>query len=369
MVEPQPSKLMVPVRSRSPAPGEIPVHGMSRRSSARRIQRTLFAGYGPRSDLVHPQNGEMRAPLSGRSWADEGEVWRRSVILVLIAANAGAMIPPVRLDGDSESTATLVGAGDIASCWSEGDKATAELLESIDGTIFTAGDNSQDDGSPDQFEDCFGPSWGRYRDRTKPVPGNHDYLTTDASGYFNYFGQSAGPYGKGYYSYNLGEWHIVALNSNCWAVGGCYAGSVQEQWLRDDLDATDQHCVAAYWHHPLFTSSDGHGPELEVLPLFQALYDHGAEIVMTGHNHGYERFAPLNPEGQLAPDRGIREFVVGTGGGGDPYGFGETAPNSEERGQDVYGVLRLTLRPDAYDWKFIPVAGDSFTDEGSEQCH
>lgn len=290
-------------------------------------------------------------------------------MLVLIVANAGAMLPPAALDGDAEFTATLVGAGDISSCWSDGDDATAELLDSIAGTIFTTGDNSQDDGLPEQFEDCFDPSWGKFRSRIRPAPGNHDYLTTDASGYFSYFGPKAGPYGKGYYSYDLGEWHIVALNSNCWAVGGCYSGSPQESWLREDLEATDHYCVAAYWHHPLFTSSDGHEPEMEVLPLFEALYDHDAEIVMTGHNHNYERFAPLDPEGQLDLERGVREFVVGTGGGGDPYEFGDTVPHSEQRGQDAYGVLRLVLRPDGYDWQFVPVDGDTLTDEGSAQCH
>jgi acid phosphatase type 7 len=268
---------------------------------------------------------------------------------------------------DDPDNPVLVGAGDIARCYSSDDRATANLLENIPGTVFTAGDNSQDYGAPSQYTNCFDRSWGRYKDRIRPAPGNHDYMTPGASGYYGYFGEAAGEPGKGYYSYDLGSWHVVSLNSNCAQIGGCGVGSEQEQWLRDDLEANTLPCTAAYWHQPLFTSSV-HPPTNEVRPLFQALYDHGAEIVMNGHNHVYERFAPQDPMGQLDEELGIREFDVGTGGAGH-YWFGGIARNSEVRNNDTYGVLKLTLKDSGYDWEFVPVEGGTFTDSGSGVCH
>ena len=201
----------------------------------------------------------------------------------------------------------------------------------------------------------------------RPTPGNHDYTTSTAAAYYSYFGAAAGSSGKGYYSYDVGQWHVVALNSNCSAVGGCNAGSAQETWLRADLAAHPNKCTLAYWHHPRF-SSGYHGASTSVQPLWQALYDAGAELVLNGHDHDYERFAPQTPTGQADPARGIREFVVGTGGASE-RAFSATANNSEARNSSTFGVLQLTLHPSSYEWRFVPVAGQSFTDSGSAPCH
>lgn len=257
----------------------------------------------------------------------------------------------------------LVGAGDIAVCGSTRDEATAEALDTIPGTVFTAGDNAYPDGTASDFVDCYGPSWGRHRDRTRPSPGNHDYHTPDASGYFDYFGTSAGEPGKGYYSYDLGEWHVIALNSEI----SMSAGSEQEQWLRADLAATTKRCALAYMHRPRFSSSSNHGSQSRTGPLFEALYDAGAEVVIGGHDHIYERFAPQAPDGAAALTAGVRQFVVGTGGA-SLYDFGTPLPNSEVRYNDTAGVIKFTLYADGYDWDFIPVSG-SFRDSGSDSCH
>lgn len=262
------------------------------------------------------------------------------------------------------SPAILVGAGDIADCDSDGDEATAALLDKIRGTVFTAGDNAYGDGTASEFANCYQPSWGRHKGRTRPSPGNHDYETEGASGYFGYFGAAAGEPDKGYYGYDLGDWHIVALNSNV----SMEAGSAQGRWLRADLAASTKRCTLAYWHHPRFSSSDSHGSSTEPQPLWEALYQAGAEIVLSGHDHTYERFAPQTPDGRPDPARGVRQFVVGTGGA-RLYDFGDPIANSEVRYNDGHGVLKLTLRPNRYDWEFIPVAGDRFTDKGSGSCH
>jgi hypothetical protein len=262
----------------------------------------------------------------------------------------------------------LVGAGDIASCSWTGDEATANLLDAIPGTVFTAGDNAYPNGSSSAFTDCYGPSWGRHKSRTKPATGNHEYETTGASAHFSYFGAAAGDPTKGYYSYNLGSWHVVVVNSNCSQVGGCGAGSPQEQWVRQDLAANTLPCTAAYWHHPLFTSGVGHSNATEMRPIFQALYDYNAEVTLSGHNHNYERFAPQDPNSNLDTARGVREFVVGTGGA-PLYGFATIQPNSQVRNGDTFGVLKLTLKANGYDWKFVPEAGKTFSDSGSGTCH
>ncbi|WP_176738610.1 metallophosphoesterase family protein [Micromonospora pallida] len=226
-----------------------------------------------------------------------------------------------------------------------------------------------DKGTPEEFANCYHPTWGRHKARTRPAVGNHEYLTPDAAGYYAYFGAAAGPAGQGWYSYDLadGGWHVVVLNSNCSHIGGCHAGSAQEQWLRADLAANQARCTVAYWHHPLFTSG-GRARE-EVRPLFQALYDGGAEIVLTGHNHQYERFAPQSPTGVADPARGIRQFVVGTGGRSLQPDFPDVVPNSEVRNGSVHGVLKLTLLPDQYRWRFLPIAGQTFTEVGTGTCH
>lgn len=261
----------------------------------------------------------------------------------------------------------LVGAGDIASCESNGDEATAALLDRIGGTVFTLGDNVYDNGSIADYRNCYDATWGRHRARTKPTPGNHEYQTRNASGYFAYFGASAGASSKGYYSYELGDWHIVVLNSNC-SVVACAAGSPQEQWLRADLAANTKPCTLAYWHHPRFNSGAEHGNATSVAPFWDALYQHSADVVLNGHEHLYERFAPQTPSALADPSHGIRQFTVGTGGRSH-YDFGRVEPNSEVREAYTYGVLKLTLRADGYDWQFVPVAGARFTDAGSGSCH
>jgi hypothetical protein len=267
----------------------------------------------------------------------------------------------------------LVGAGDIASCKSpEGARATAKLIEQIPGTVFAAGDLAYESGSPDEFEFCYGPTWGKFKDRTKPALGNHEYVNPTAHGYFDYWGTQAGPRGKGYYSFDLGGWHIVALNTNCYvkSLGGCGQGSSQETWLKEDLSRHTNACIIAYGHHALFSSGifKKHAVHPELKQLWQDLYAAHADLVLAGHEHSYERFAPQDPDGKADAQHGIREIVVGTGGRShDLLGF--ATPNSEVRDWDTYGVLKLTLDAGKYTWEFIPEEGRSFRDSGSGVCH
>ncbi len=262
----------------------------------------------------------------------------------------------------------LVGAGDITRCSTKGDQITAQLLENIPGTIFTAGDSENDEGSPEEYAECFAPYWGKMLSRIRPALGNHDYLTQEAAGFFGYFSSMASETQTGYYSYDLGAWHIVVLNSNCSKVGGCDEGSPELEWLRADLAAHPVQCTLAYWHHPRF-SSGKHGSDPHMQPFWQVLFEYGTEVVVNGHNHDYERFAPQDPEGNSDPVNGIREFVAGTGGAShDP--FPEPAlPNTEIRNDVTFGVLKFTLHPMSYDWEFIPEPGKKFTDNGSTACH
>lgn len=270
-------------------------------------------------------------------------------------------------------TFVLVGAGDIASCRDpKGARATAKLIEQIPGTVFAAGDLAYEKGTPAEFKNCYGPAWGRFKDRTRPALGNHEYVDHVAAGYFQYWGAKAGPKGKGYYSYDLGNWHIVVLNTNCGmhAMGGCAMGSPQEAWLRADLADHPNACILAYGHHALFSSGlfKSHAMHPELGPLWEDLYAAHADLVLAGHEHSYERFAPQDPEGKADPEHGIREIVVGTGGRShDPLGF--ATPNSEVRNWETYGVLKLTLAPGKYNWEFIPEEGKPFRDSGSATCH
>jgi hypothetical protein len=261
-------------------------------------------------------------------------------------------------------TAVLLAAGDIASCSSSGDAATATLLDGLTGTIATLGDNAYPDGTAADFSNCYNPTWGRHKARTRPSPGNHDYHTSGAPAYYAYFGASAGPSGRGYYSYDLGDWHIVSLNSNA----SMSSGSAQEQWLRADLAASTKRCTLAYWHHPRFSSGTSHGNFNAAQPIWQALYDLNADLVLSGHEHNYERFAPQTPTGAADATRGIREFVVGTGGAS--HYSGHTAiPNSQVFNGATFGVLKLTLGASSYSWQFVPVTGQTFTDGGTGSCH
>ena len=257
-----------------------------------------------------------------------------------------------------EGSVTFVGAGDISSCDNNNDELTAQLLDSIPGTIFAAGDNAYEDGTFNEFMNCYDPTWGQYKDRIKPVPGNHEYHTAGAAGYFQYFNNI-----PSYYVYNLGSWRIYALNSEI----DVSASSEQVKWLQADLAANPSQCVLAYWHRPRWSSGSTHGSSSTMQTLWQIFYAAGAELVINGHEHNYERFASMNATGQADP-LGLREFVVGTGGR-ELYSFGTILSNSEVHDGASYGVLKLTLRPTGYDWQFIPAAGSTFTDSGSADCH
>jgi calcineurin-like phosphoesterase family protein len=269
----------------------------------------------------------------------------------------------------------VVGAGDIAVCGANGDDATSELIEDMpNATVVTLGDHAFEDGTASEFTDCYGPSWGRFEARTMPTVGNHDYQTPGASGYFGYFGAAAGDPDKGYYSYDLGRWHVVSLNSMCGNAaseyrqpGGCEPGSPMVTWLEQDLAANPTACTLATFHHPLFNSGNlGNHPNTK--PIWDALYAADADVVLNAHQHTYERFAPQTPGGVTDSTRGIREFVVGTGGASHEP-FGTIKPNSQVRNADTYGVLRLTLHANGYEWEFVPEAGKTFTDSGTDECH
>jgi hypothetical protein len=268
----------------------------------------------------------------------------------------------------SAAEAVLVGAGDIADCADlSGADATAKLLDGIPGTVFTAGDNAYEGGTAEQFANCYHPTWGRQKARTRPSVGNHEFHSGGATPYFDYFGSAAGDPSKGYYSYELGTWHIVVLNSECAEVRGCQQGSVEEKWLREDLKSHPAACTLAYWHKPLFSSGAKHGNDPEMKPFWQDLYEARAAVVINGHDHDYERFAPQNPEGKPDAARGIREFVAGTGGK-NHRPFATPLPTSEVRNADTFGVLKLTLHAKSYDWEFVPEAGKTFHDSGSGSC-
>ncbi len=262
----------------------------------------------------------------------------------------------------------ILAAGDIASCNSSGDSKTAALINANpNAVVLTMGDNAYPDGAPTDFSNCYNPTWGAFLNRTHPSIGNHEYLTTNASGYFGYFGAAAGDPTKGYYSFNLGDWHIIAINSNCSKVGGCSSGTPQESWLKADLAANHNICTLAYWHHPRFSSGQN-GSFTSMQPIWQDLYNAGAEIVLNGHDHDYERFAPQTPTGGLDNAQGIQEIVAGTGGSNNTP-FVTTLPNSLVQNATSFGVLKLTLHPTSYDWQYVPIAGQTFTDSGSATCH
>lgn len=286
---------------------------------------------------------------------------------VLASIVVAVFVAPWGRPAEAAGEPVLVGAGDIATCSEGWDEATADLLDGIPGTVFTTGDNVYESGTAAQFAECYDPSWGRHKDRTRPVPGNHDYHTAGASGYFGYFGGAAGNPSRGYYSYDLGRWHVVALNSQCKQVGGCGPGSPMVSWLKRDLAANPAGCTVAYWHHPLFSSGQ-HGNHPQMRTVWSALYRANADVVINGHDHNYERFAPQSPGGKLDRSRGIRQFVVGTGGR-ELRPFSKVRPNSRARSANAFGVLKLTLGKGAYNWKFVPAAGKTFTDSGSGRCH
>jgi hypothetical protein len=289
-----------------------------------------------------------------------------ALVVMILAFGCGPERPPQPPSGN-----VVVAAGDIANCAGEGDEATARLVSGMEGaTVLTLGDEAYPEGSAEDFEECYEPTWGRFEGRTKPTPGNHEYHTQGAEGYFDYFGKAAGDPDEGYYSYNLGEWHLIALNSNC-GEGEirCGPGSAQVRWLEEDLAANEgTACTLACFHHPLFTSGRYRPGIPEMKPFWEALYSAGADVVLNGHDHNYQRFAPQDPEGRADPKDGIRQFVVGTGGRSH-YEILDPIANTEVYNADTYGVLKLTLHPKSYEWRFLPAAGGEFTDSGEDQCH
>jgi Calcineurin-like phosphoesterase len=279
-----------------------------------------------------------------------------------VKASAGSASPAASLSVESRaSVGVLVGAGDIAQCGIlAGAYMTASLLDGIPGTVFTAGDDAQISGTAAEFRDCYAPTWGRHRARTRPSPGNHDYVSGGGP-YFDYFGDRAGPPGLGYYDYTVGSWQVFALNSEA----PTSAGSAQAEWLREELSAKKSRCTAVYWHRPLF-SSGKIGDNTDMRDIWRILYEFGVDVVINGHDHLYERFAPQDPDGRADPVRGIREFIVGTGGA-PLSGISNVHANSEER-FTTWGVIVLTLLDDGYQWRFVP-AGDGDEDAGADLCH
>jgi hypothetical protein len=264
------------------------------------------------------------------------------------------------MQSEAASDPVIVAAGDI--CGSPTDCApTAALIDQINpDRVLTLGDNAYEDGTLAQYTAYYAPNWGRFKGKTSPSPGNHEYHTANARGYFDYFsGTAPGPY----YSYDLGSWHLISLTGDI----NVSAGSAQETWLKADLAAHQTRCILAYWHEPRFSSGVTHGSDADFDPFWRDLYAAGADVILNGHEHNYERFAPQNPSG-TATATGIREFVVGTGGVSHGYSFGTPLANSEVRNSTTWGVIKLTLHAASYDWQFVPVAGGAFTDSGAGSC-
>ncbi|MGB8984286.1 MAG: DNRLRE domain-containing protein [Anaerolineales bacterium] len=317
------------------------------------------SGFGAYLDALH-NNGAQTSPTA------------TVAAPTLVAPTLPGNLPPA---GDP----VIAAAGDIACDPTSGSfnggngtatscrqKAVSDLLVGQNyAAVLALGDIQYEDGAPSKYYQSYDLSWGRVKNITLPVVGNHEYNTAGASGYFSYFGAAAGDPTKGYYSYDIGAWHIIALNSNCSQVGGCGLGSPQELWLKADLAAHPSMCTLAYWHHPRFSSGQ-HGSNTSYDAFWKDLYAAGAELVLNGHDHNYERFAPQNP-GAAADPNGIQEFVVGTGGK-NHYAFSTIRANSVVRNSDTYGVLKLTLHATSYDWQFVPEAGKTFTDSGTRNC-
>lgn len=276
----------------------------------------------------------------------------------------------------NEHEPVLVAAGDIAC--NEKEKPlvckqdqTANLIMALrPDIVLTLGDLQYNKGEYNNFNTYYDSSWGRFKENTRPAVGNHEYETKNAQGYFDYFnGVSnvigiAGERGKGYYSFDVGSWHVVAINSNCWAVGGCQKGSPQGKWLENDLIKDNKRCTLAFWHHPLVSSGqNGQNPTMK--SIWSTLYAHNADIVLNGHDHLYERFAPQNPQG-IADEKGVRQFTVGTGGR-NLYRFETVQANSEARDNENFGVLKLILHNDSYEWEFISIE-NRVVDKGRDTC-
>jgi hypothetical protein len=297
-------------------------------------------------------------------------------VSALTFATSARADPVIATAGDiacsSSSSNFNGGAGTSTKCRQ---RYTSDLLVNAGlSAVLPLGDEQYESGTLSGFNKSYALSWGRVKPITFPAAGNHEYKTSGAAGYFDYFngvGVATGPAGnrtQGYYSFDVGSWHLIALNTSdhCQIIA-CGKGSPQETWLRADLAAHPTSCTLAYWHHPRFNSGhDGNATFMQA--IFQDLYDANADVVLGGHAHDYERFAPQNPKGQLDNTRGIRQFVVGTGGAFFTA-FGTRAPNSQVRNNSTYGVLMLTLHPTSYDWRFVSESGKGFSDSGTDSCH
>ena len=306
---------------------------------------------------------QYRRVVWTRAWPDAAE--RTVKILIEDPATRGVDLDGLIVVEPPAPDPVLVGAGDIARCFKSSDEQTADLLDGIEGTVFTAGDNVQAVGSSSDFAQCYAPSWGRHRERTRPVPGNHEYLTPGATGYREYFGAAATRNGTTWYAYDLGAWRIYALDSECAAIGGCGSSSPQGRWLATDLARHPRRCVAAIWHRPRFSSGLERG-DVRTAWMWRTLDAAGAEVVVSGHDHDYERFARKHSNGTAAAS-GVRQFVVGTGGAMLRQ-FGPVVRNSEVRWNGSHGVLELKLRPASYRWRFVPVGESTFQDTGTTPC-
>ncbi|RPI54967.1 MAG: alkaline phosphatase [Acidobacteria bacterium] len=286
------------------------------------------------------------------------------IACALGAAACGAFVSSPSAPGADE-VAVLVGAGDIAVCGAGESTATGRLLDNQPGTIFVAGDIAYPDGTAAQFRECYEPAWGRHKDRTRPAPGNHEYGSPGAAPYFSYFGSNAGPAGLGYYRYRKGAWLVFSLNSNTegierWA---------QLDWLGRELAAQSSACAVAYFHHPRFSSgSHGTAPPMAVVSdLWRELYSAGVDVVISAHEHFYERFGPQTPDGTSDVHFGLRQFIVGTGGA--PLTQPVRRVANSEAVLSVFGVLRLTLEPQSYRWEFLGSDSGAVLDSGAGPCH
>jgi 3',5'-cyclic AMP phosphodiesterase CpdA len=295
--------------------------------------------------------------------------WLGLVIVALAGACSGSPTQPSGGGGGgaggggnpNTGPATVLAAGDVAWCDDlTAARATSRLLDQRPGAVLALGDLAYFTGTREQYRDCYDPTWGRHRNRTHPVPGNHDYMTPGAGPYYEYFGEAAGGSGDGYYAFNEGSWRLIALNSNI----DMGRGSPQFLWLQRELQ-NQPRCTLAFWHHPRFTSGPN-GDNPQTGPIWELLYGAGVDVVLAGHDHVYERYLPMNPDGQLDRGRGIRQFISG-GGGAPLYRFASVKPNSAAR-YEGYGVLKLVLGEGRYEWEFLPVTA-GFSDTGFDMCH
>ena len=280
------------------------------------------------------------------------------------------------------TSAVLLAAGDINACGpGAGAEKTAAILDDYpNATVAPLGDTAYDHGQPADFA-CYDQNWGRAKARTLPMIGDHEYDvvsggTPPGAGFFQYFHDQLAPYGptavdpaKGYYSYDLGAWHVVVLNAACYfQVAPNCDTELQEQWFENDLSANPSDCTLVMWHATRFSSGSIHGDYVPTQQFWATSYEHGVELVLSGNEHVYERFARMDAAGNANSQYGVRQFVVGTGGYSH-YDFATIKPNSQARNNDTYGVLKLTLRPSDFDWQFVPEAGRTFTDSGTDTCH